>query len=165
MAIVGQVIGYVILLALLGPVGNVLIRLVLDISGVPKMPSPPLRPTFQTHIKPFYRRAPTSIDIAGAGRYIGILERLLIVIGILANSWDIIAVVIALKTVARYKELDEQITAEYFLIGSLASILLALIIAGAFHLYDQSIGWHIIPAETVPVDGHPLLQYVFEKFG
>jgi hypothetical protein len=60
-----------------------------------------------------------------AGRVIGVLERLLIFVGLTASSWEILAGVVALKTVARYSKLDEQNKAEYFLIGSLASILWA----------------------------------------
>lgn len=35
------------------------------------------------------------------------------------------------KTVARYPEFDKQINAEYFLVGSLASLFRAVLMAGA----------------------------------
>jgi hypothetical protein len=60
---------------------------------------------------------------------IGILERLLIFLGLVASSWEILAGVVALKTVARYSDLDKQDKAEYFLIGSLASILWAVVVS------------------------------------
>src|SRR5690606_34191596 len=63
-----------------------------------------------------------------AGKRIGLLERILMLIGVLTMKWELIAIVIALKTVARYKELDEQEASEYFLIGSLASLLWAILI-------------------------------------
>ena len=75
-----------------------------------------------------------------AGRYIGLLERMLIVIGLIMGTWEVIVAVVALKTVARYNDLDDQLTAEYFLIGSLASILWALIIVGLLVAYDSTIG-------------------------
>lgn len=83
-----------------------------------------------------------------AGRYIGLLERLLIVVGILRGGWEVMAAVIALKTVARYKDLDDQIMAEYFLVGSLASILWAIIIAYLFSLYDATFGFHLLVQST-----------------
>ena len=75
-----------------------------------------------------------------AGRAIGVLERILIFVGLTASSWEILAGVVALKTVARYSKLDEQNRAEYFLIGSLASILWAVIVTVATALYDQHLG-------------------------
>ena len=78
-----------------------------------------------TNIKNINESSDTSKkdEIVQAGRVIGILERLIIVIGILLRSWELVAGVIALKSISRYKELDHQITAEYFLIGSMISIL------------------------------------------
>ena len=43
---------------------------------------------------------------------IGSIERILIMIGLIAQSWEVMVAVIALKTVARYRELDEKIEAE-----------------------------------------------------
>lgn len=45
------------------------------------------------------------------GRVIGWLERLVLAAGLLAHSWEVMAAVVALKTVARFKELDEKIQA------------------------------------------------------
>ncbi len=61
------------------------------------------------------------------GRYIGGLERLIIGIGLMVQSWEVLVAIIALKTIARFKELDKKINAEYFLIGSMFSILWALL--------------------------------------
>ena len=60
------------------------------------------------------------------GQLIGTLERLLIFIAILIQEWSLVGIVVALKTIARYKELDDQSKAEYFLIGSLFSLLWAV---------------------------------------
>jgi hypothetical protein len=81
-----------------------------------------------------------------AGRVIGILERLLIFVGLVASSWEILAGVVALKTVARYSDLDKQDKAEYFLIGSLASILWAVLVTGLIAFYDRRWGLGVLPS-------------------
>ncbi len=89
-------------------------------------------------------RAPAEIEqtiTLRAGRVIGLLERLLIFVGLVGSSWEILASVIALKTVARYSKLDEQNNAEYFLVGSLASILWAVVMTGAIVLFDRGAGF------------------------
>jgi hypothetical protein len=67
-------------------------------------------------------------------------------VGLTANSWEILAGVVALKTVARYSKLDEQNKAEYFLIGSLASILWAVVVTLAAALYDRHFGFGVLGA-------------------
>jgi hypothetical protein len=79
-----------------------------------------------------------------AGRAIGVLERILIFVGLTASSWEILAGVVALKTVARYSKLDEQNRAEYFLVGSLASILWAVIVTVMVALYDRHLGFGVL---------------------
>jgi hypothetical protein len=74
------------------------------------------------------------------------LERLLIFLGLVASSWEILAGVVALKTVARYSDLDKQDKAEYFLIGSLASILWAVVITALIALYDLRWGFGVLPS-------------------
>jgi hypothetical protein len=83
-----------------------------------------------------------------AGRVIGVLERILIFAGLTVSSWEILAGVIALKTVARYSKLDEQNRAEYFLIGSLASILWAVLVTVATVLFDQRFGFRMLGGLT-----------------
>jgi hypothetical protein len=79
-----------------------------------------------------------------AGRVIGVLERILIFVGLTASSWEILAGVVALKTVARYSKLDEQNKAEYFLIGSLASILWAVLVTVTAALFDRHLGFGVL---------------------
>lgn len=79
-----------------------------------------------------------------AGRVIGTLERILIAVGIIMKSWEIIIAVITLKTVARYQELDKQDKAEYFLVGSLYSLAWALFVSTAFILYDDRTGFYLV---------------------
>ncbi|PHQ65642.1 MAG: hypothetical protein COB99_02750 [Sulfurimonas sp.] len=60
------------------------------------------------------------------GSIIGNLERTLIFIGVVIQGWTLIGIIVALKTVARYKKLDGKDHSEYFLIGSMVSILVAI---------------------------------------
>lgn len=91
---------------------------------------------------------------AAAGRYIGALERLVIAIGLVVHSWEAVAAVIALKTIARFKELDKQLPAEYFLVGSLFSLLWAIAVTTAWLAYDRHVGVNIAAA-IVPLVGKP----------
>jgi hypothetical protein len=65
-----------------------------------------------------------------AGRVIGILERWLIYSVLLVNqNFNVIALVIAAKGFARFREMEERTFAEYVLIGTLASMLLTILVA------------------------------------
>lgn len=74
-----------------------------------------------------------------AGRLIGILERILIFFFVLADQFTAIAFIIAAKGFARFKELDQRQFAEYVLIGTLMSVVLAIISAS---LVKQLLGWY-----------------------
>jgi hypothetical protein len=112
-------------LALLTWFGNVVCRWLFSLTGLTGDSS-----TENTDIKP-------------AGWIIGWLERLVFAVGIITHSWEVLAAVIALKTVARFKELDEQGFAEYFLVGSLFSILWAVLITTAWIGYDVHFGGNL----------------------
>ena len=85
---------YIALAALLTVGGNIACKLVLRLSATKTPPETGEAITLR------------------AGRVIGMLERLLIFVGLTASSWEILAGVVALKTVARYSKLDEQSKAE-----------------------------------------------------
>lgn len=59
------------------------------------------------------------------GRIIGLLERTFLYFLIIWNQIGAIAILIALKSLARFKELDDKNFAEYFLVGSLLSLFAA----------------------------------------
>ncbi|MBU9712030.1 DUF3307 domain-containing protein [Evansella tamaricis] len=61
------------------------------------------------------------------GKVIGYLERLLVIILILNDSIGSIAFIIAAKSITRFKQLDDRDWAEYFLLGTLTSIFLAIV--------------------------------------
>lgn len=69
-------------------------------------------------------------SLQDAGKYIGILERLLVFIFIILNHWEAVGFLITAKSVFRFGDLkeskDRQLT-EYILIGTLISFGLAII--------------------------------------
>lgn len=68
----------------------------------------------------------TRPSAAKVGAVIGVLERLLICALVLAGAVASIALVIAAKTLARFKQLDDREFAEYYLLGTLASVTVAV---------------------------------------
>lgn len=62
----------------------------------------------------------------GRGRLIGILERTLVLTLLLVGEWGVIGFVLAAKSIARFEELKRQAFAEYYLIGTLLSVLFAI---------------------------------------
>jgi hypothetical protein len=63
---------------------------------------------------------------ARVGATIGILERLLICVFVLTGTDVAIGFVVAAKTLARFKQLDDREFAEYYLLGTLASVAVAI---------------------------------------
>ncbi len=68
------------------------------------------------------------------GKIIGILERSFYYFLILSNNFGGIAIIIALKSLARFKRLEEKEFAQYFLIGSLLSLAAAAVPAALIRL-------------------------------
>lgn len=64
----------------------------------------------------------------GRGRIIGVLERALALTLILWGQFGALGLVLAAKALARFRGLEERDFAEYFLIGTLASLLVALMV-------------------------------------
>lgn len=72
------------------------------------------------------------------GRHIGAAERALLFMGLYADRWELVTGVIALKALARFKEMERKDFAEYFLIGSLWSLIYCLACAW---IYGNWIGF------------------------
>jgi len=72
------------------------------------------------------RPGETAEQVRNAGMYIGWLERFLVVTAILVQSPALVGLILTGKSIARFPELKERF-AEYFLIGSLLSIGLAVL--------------------------------------
>jgi len=64
--------------------------------------------------------------VEGAGKVIGILERFIILTLVLLNQYTSMAIVLMAKSIGRFDELKERDFAEYYLVGTLASISFAL---------------------------------------
>ncbi len=64
----------------------------------------------------------------GSGRLIGILERTLGLILVLVGQWAAIMILVAAKSIARFDELKDRRFSEYYLIGTLTSLLIAVIV-------------------------------------
>lgn len=73
-----------------------------------------------------------AVDVA-RGRAIGVLERALVLTLILLGQYGSVGLVVAAKSVARFKAMEDREFAEYFLVGTLASLLLALAGGVAVH--------------------------------
>jgi len=72
-------------------------------------------------------RSPVTGAGLGAGEMIGVLERLVIFLLILADGYAALGFVIAAKGLARYEKMKDEKQAEYVLLGTLASVLLVLL--------------------------------------
>jgi len=76
-------------------------------------------------------------SLEDAGKYIGILERILVFIFIIANHWEAVGFLITAKSVFRFGDLKEskhRKLTEYILIGTLISFGIAIII-GLLYLF------------------------------
>ncbi len=73
----------------------------------------------------------TSEQLQNAGLYIGWLERFMVITALLLQSPATVGMILTAKSIARYPELKSQRFAEYYLIGTLLSISMALL-GGAF---------------------------------
>src|SRR5947208_1625565 len=72
-------------------------------------------------------RTAGAIDVA-RGRAVGSLERALALTLVLLGDYAAVGWIIAAKSLARFKQLEDREFAEYFLVGTLASFLLAVLV-------------------------------------
>lgn len=62
-----------------------------------------------------------------AGAYIGMVERLLITALVASNQYGAVGFVLAAKSIARYRQMDDPRFAEYYLVGTLTSSAVAVL--------------------------------------
>jgi hypothetical protein len=93
------------------------------VTAEPDRPTPP-----GTSAEPGAAPAPLGAS-ARVGSTIGVLERILIVVFVLTGTDVAIGFVVAAKTLARFRLLDDRAFAEYYLLGTLASVSVAIITA------------------------------------
>jgi len=73
-------------------------------------------------------KIPDAENLANAGKWIGIIERIIILVFVLQNQYSAIGLLIAAKGIIRFNDKDRQeIKTEYLVIGTLVSIGLAII--------------------------------------
>ena len=77
---------------------------------------------------------PPETSVRDMGRTIGILERMLLLSCIMLGQWQAVGWIFAGKTVARFRELDNRNFSEYYLIGTLSSLLFAAVTGSAVRL-------------------------------
>jgi len=65
-------------------------------------------------------------DRLAMGRMVGVLERALLYALVLLGHWGALGLVMAAKSVARYPEMNKPHFADYYLVGTLASLVVAL---------------------------------------
>ena len=77
-------------------------------------------------------------ELLRTGRVIGMLERVLLFLILVQGEWAAVGFVIAAKSVVRFPELNKRDFAEYYLLGTLASFLFAIL---SVLLYEQWLRW------------------------
>lgn len=105
---------YLLALLLVGKTGNVFFKELLG----------KYKPTEEDE-KEAEKKHYTVTSNSKAGGLIGILERILLMISLIAGSYATIGLILAAKSVARFKSLEITKFGEYFLIGTMFSILYA----------------------------------------
>jgi hypothetical protein len=69
------------------------------------------------------------------GTVIGYLERLIVVFVVCVGDYSVLGFIVAAKSLARFKKLDNQEWAEYFLVGTLCSLLCGALSGFALKLF------------------------------
>lgn len=67
------------------------------------------------------------VELSNAGLYIGWLERLLVLFAVVARSPEAVGFLVAAKSIVRFPSLEHRPFAEYFLIGTLLSVIVAVV--------------------------------------
>ena len=80
----------------------------------------------------------------GRGRSIGNLERLLMIIAVGAGRYEVLGFLVAAKGLIRSREFEERNFAEYFILGSIASTTVALVLGMALRA-SVSYFWKMKP--------------------
>jgi hypothetical protein len=71
---------------------------------------------------------PAAAGQENRGEWIGVLERIITLTFVLTGSYTAVAFALTAKSIARFKELDKKDFAEYYLLGTSASVAIALLV-------------------------------------
>ena len=85
----------------------------------------------------------------GSGAIIGYLERGIILLLTFLQQYGVIGFVLTAKSVARYKQLEKQAFAEKYLIGTLSSTLIALLVGMVVFCVNVHLDRHRIPLSSL----------------
>ena len=77
-------------------------------------------------LKPFKGAAEELGGLDEAGEWIGRFERAIVILLVFVEAYNAIGLIIAAKSIARFRKLSERQTAEYYLVGTLASTSFAI---------------------------------------
>lgn len=93
------------------------------------------------HLTPAPEGVPKGLDVPeyNRGRTIGNIERLLMLILIGAESYEALGLLVAAKGLIRAREFEDRDFAEYFIIGSLSSAAVALLVGVPLRLLVSSL--------------------------
>ena len=135
------------LVLFLGDAANTVVKAVLDVAGVaPRAkpgiatPEPAARRSRFSRRRETLQGAPTTSppEVFRGGRYIGALERWLVLVLLPLGALPVVVALLAAKGIVRFpevsKDADDGTTAEYFLVGTLTSFGIALAAAGCLTL-------------------------------
>ena len=86
------------------------------------------QPKRESNFTEQYHYLTYSNPLRSRGKLIGYIERLLVISLTMVGAYPSIAFIIAAKSIARFKQLDDRNWAEYFLLGTLTSIFLGLML-------------------------------------
>lgn len=78
-------------------------------------------------VQPFEMKVTERPGLLRAGAYIGMIERLLLTSLVASDQYGAVGFVLAAKSIARHKQMEDPEFAEYFLIGTLTSSALAVV--------------------------------------
>jgi hypothetical protein len=81
-------------------------------------------------------------SLKNAGRWIGLLERTLVYGALCAGRPDAVVIVVTIKSIARFPQFKTEAFAEYYLVGTLLSLLAALTVGATVRVL---LGWPAIP--------------------
>lgn len=82
-----------------------------------------------------YREQHLQTDQPAIGRYIGYLERVLIIFFVLAHSIAGLGLLATFKTLARFRQLEDQAFSEYYILGTLLSLVFGIMGAYIIRLF------------------------------
>ena len=95
----------------------------------------PINILFKLFFSRYQSKGDNQDTIAGTGAMIGILERYIMALSLIFGQFASVGLVFTAKSIARYNKISEsQSFAEYYLIGSLFSMISVLIVFGLLYL-------------------------------